>query len=173
MFTPSEYIAKKIFVIRGLSVMLDSDLALLYQVKTMVLNQTVRRNIDRFPVDFMFQLNRKEYTNLISQIVISSREMHGGRRKLPYVFTEQGVAMLSSVLRSKRAIKMNIAIMRVFVEIRKILETESGLAEEIRKINVRVNKHEHKLEEIYRAIRRLLTHKVIDKKKKIGFKTDS
>lgn len=105
-----------IYTVRGYRVMLDSDLASLYEVETRVLNQAVKRNIERFPSHFMFQLSNEEYNNLISQNVISK---WGGTRKLPYVFTEQGVAMLSSVLRSKKAIQVNIQIMDTFVQMRK------------------------------------------------------
>ncbi|MCF7878796.1 MAG: ORF6N domain-containing protein [Candidatus Omnitrophica bacterium] len=109
-----DVIEKRIFLIRSQNVMFDRDLAELYQVETRTLNQAVKRNIDRFPKDFMFQLNKKEFENWRSQIVMSNSDKMGLRRK-PYVFTEQGVAMLSSVLNSKRAIQVNIAIMRVFV----------------------------------------------------------
>lgn len=117
-------IQDKIFTIRGLQVILDSDLADLYQVETRQLNQAVKRNINRFPLDFMFQLSKNEFNNiLISQIVISSIE-HGGRRKLPFVFTEQGVSMLSSILKTNVAINVSINIIRAFVEMRKIYDTK-------------------------------------------------
>ena len=113
-------IENKIIVIRGVQVMLDRDLAELYGVETKVLNQAVKRNIERFPNNFMFQLTQEEFQFLISQIVISKiqTETRGGRQKAPYVFTEQGVAMLSSVLRSKQAIQTNIQIMNTFVNMR-------------------------------------------------------
>ncbi len=116
-------IMNKIYTIRGLQVMIDKDLATLYGVTTKALNQAVKRNIDRFPSDFMFQLNKTEFERIFlrSQIVTSS--LHGGRRYLPYAFTEQGVAMLSSVLRSKNAIEINIEIMRAFVAMRQILKS--------------------------------------------------
>jgi hypothetical protein len=114
---PAKLIERKIYMIRGSKVMLDSDLANLYQVPTKVLNQAVRRNLDRFPVDFMFQLNDKELDDLRSQIV-TSKVGRGGRRYQPYAFTEHGVAMLSSVLASKRAISLNILIIRAFVRLR-------------------------------------------------------
>ena len=112
-----------IYTIRGQKVMLDSDLAMLYETETRVLNQAVKRNIERFPSNFMFQLNQEEFQTLISQNVISKKtdEQRGGRQKLPYVFTEQGVAMLSSVLRSKKAIQTNIQIMNTFVQVRHYL----------------------------------------------------
>jgi len=117
---PVELIERRIYLIRGHKVMLDSDLADLYQVETRALLQAVRRNISRFPEDFMFQLNREEADVLTSQIVISNLG-RGGRRYLPYGFTEHGVAMLSSVLRSKRAVQMNILIIRAFIRLREIL----------------------------------------------------
>ena len=113
-----QIIQNKIHEIRGYKVILDFDLAEMYDVETRVLNQSVKRNIERFPPDFMFQLNIQEFNNLISQFVISS---WGGTRKLPYAFTEQGVAMLSGLLSSKVAINVNIAIMRAFVAIRQML----------------------------------------------------
>lgn len=125
---PIENITSKIYLIRKEKVMLDSDLATLYGVATKVIVQAVKRNIDRFPKDFMFQLTTNQYKNLRSQSVTSS---WGGRRYPPYVFTEQGVAMLSSVLKSKRAIKVNIAIMRAFVELRKFLYSNEKLAKKL------------------------------------------
>jgi len=125
---PAQIIEHRIYFIRNHKVMLDLDLAVLYGVETRVLNQAVKRNWERFPDDFMFQLTQKEAQNLRSQIVISKR---GGRRYLPYAFTEQGVAMLSSVLRSKRAIRVNIAIMRTFVRLRQILATRKELAQKL------------------------------------------
>ena len=115
---PEEIILSKIYFIRELKVMIDSDLAGLYGVETKVLKQQVKRNIDRFPEDFMFELTTEEFANLRSQFVTSS---WGGVRYLPMVFTEQGVAMLSSVLRSKQAIKVNIQIMRIFTKVRQLL----------------------------------------------------
>jgi hypothetical protein len=115
---PDEVVMEKIHLVRGKKVMLDEDLAELYDVETKRLNEQIKRNIARFPEDFMFQLSQKEFDNLKSQIATSS---WGGRRKLPYAFTEQGVAMLSGVLHSERAIKVNIHIMRVFSQMRKIL----------------------------------------------------
>jgi hypothetical protein len=111
--------------------MLDTDLAALYQVSTSALNQALRRNLDRFPDDFMFQLNKAELENWRSQIVITNPEAKMGLRRSPYAFTEQGVAMLSSVLKSKRAIAVNIAIMRTFVRLRQILATHKQLAEHL------------------------------------------
>jgi len=121
---PDEFIASKIFVIRDKKVMLDEDLAELYDVETKRLNEQIKRNIARFPEDFMFQLSQKEFDNLKSQIATSS---WGGRRKLPYAFTEQGVAMLSGVLHSERAIKVNIHIMRVFSQMRAMLASHKEI----------------------------------------------
>ena len=111
-------ILPSVFVVRGTKAMIDSDLAALYQVETKVLNQAVKRNSDRFPNDFMFRLSEQEYATLKSQNVTSR---WGGRRTLPHAFTEQGIAMLSSVLKSRRAVEVNISIMRAFVEMRKMI----------------------------------------------------
>ena len=150
--------------------MLDSDLADLYGVTTGVLNQAVKRNIDRFPADFMFQLNRQEHQNLKSQIVISSSE-HGGRRALPAVFTENGVAMLSSVLNSKRAIKVNILIMRTFTNLRKFLTLEGSLHE-------KVDKLEKNTDRLFKIVFERLDYidsetkkEVVVKKNRVGFKS--
>jgi len=131
--SPAE-IERVIHVVRGQRVMLDSDLAELYGVTTAALNQSVKRNADRFPEDFAFQLTQQEFTSLISQIVISkttdestSGDGRGGRKKLPWVFTEQGIAMLSSVLRSPMAAKVNVEIMRTFVRLRRLMATPGEL----------------------------------------------
>ncbi|MEK6672781.1 MAG: ORF6N domain-containing protein, partial [Nitrospirota bacterium] len=126
---PVEIIEKKILLIRGEKVMLDADIAELYGVETKMLVRAVKRNIDRFPSDFMIQLNRKEFENLRFQFGASSR--WGGRRYLPYAFTEQGVAMLSSVLNSERAVKVNIEIMRAFVRLRQMLASNAELARKL------------------------------------------
>ena len=145
-----EVIATKIFEIRGKKVMLDRDLAKLYGVTTKALIQAVRRNISRFPDDFMYQLTRQEVANLRSQIVTSS---WGGRRYLPYVFTQEGVAMLSSVLHSERAVKVNIQIMRAFVQLRKMLLTNADLR---RKIEEMEKKYDQQFAIVFEAIKRLL-----------------
>ena len=124
-----EQIKKSILEIRGKKVMLDMDLAIIYEVETRVLKQAVRRNIDRFPDDFMFQLNELEMQNLVSQFVIPTLNHFGGAK--PFVFTEQGIAMLSSVLKSKKAIQMNIAIMRAFVMMRQFALTYKELSEKL------------------------------------------
>jgi hypothetical protein len=123
-------IENMIYLIRGQKVMLDKDLAKLYEVETKVFNQAIKRNIQRFPEDFMFQLNFQEFTNLRSQIVTSSLD-YGGRRYLPYVFTESGVAMLSSVLKSERAISVNISIMRIFIRLRSYLLLENSVEKKL------------------------------------------
>src|SRR5882724_11512935 len=120
---PIQLIERRIYLIRGQKVMLDSDLAELYQVETRALNQAVRRNLDRFPEDFMFQLSEQELENWRSQIVMSNPTSRMGLRRPPYAFTEHGVAMLSSVLNSVRAVQMNILIIRAFVQLRELLAT--------------------------------------------------
>jgi len=142
-----ERIERKIYLIRGQKVMIDSHLASLYGVKTKYLLRAVKRNRMRFPCDFAFQLNRSEFRNLRCQFGTSS--LWGGRRYLPYVFTEQGVAMLSSVLNSPRAIQVNIAIMRVFVRLREILSTHRELAHKLRLLETRIDKHDHQIQSIH------------------------
>ena len=160
---PAEVIEKKILLIRGHKVMLDRDLAELYVVETRRLVEQVKRNIDRFPEDFMFQLTKDEFANLKSQFAISS---WGGTRKLPHVFTEQGVAMLSGVLHSKRAVEVNIAIMRAFVKLREMLASNKELA---RKLENMEKKYDEQFKVVFDAIRALMTPS--DKPKgKIGFK---
>jgi len=160
----AERIESKIFQIRGKKVMLDSDLALLYGVETKVLIQAVKRNKSRFPEDFMFQLTKEEFKNLRSQIVTSNR---GGRRYLPYVFTEQGVAMLSSVLNSNRAILVNIHIMRAFVNLRRIGLTYVGLK---RKIEAMEKKYDAQFKVVFDALKKLL-EPAVKQKRTIGFRT--
>ena len=155
-----------IHTIRGQRVMLDADLAALYGVETGALNQAVKRNIERFPEDFMFQLTKEEHDNLISQTVISS---WGGRRKLPYAFTEQGVAMLSSVLRSKRAIEVNIAIMRAFVQMRRLGAQYKELAALVEKIDKRSIKNSGDIELIIRALKEIMLPEAPTGKRRIGF----
>jgi hypothetical protein len=162
--TTSE-IRSLIYHIRGKAVMLDSDLADLYQVETRALNQAVRRNSDRFPDDFMFQLTEEEFKNLMSQFVISSA--HGGRRKPPLVFTEQGVAMLSGVLNSKIAINANIQIMRAFVQVRRL---GLSIVDIKRKIDNMERKYDHNFKIVFDAIRQLIAPPPVPAKKvKIGF----
>jgi hypothetical protein len=181
---PSERVFSKIFLIRGKKVMMDKDLAELYGVETKSLNRAVKRNLERFPEDFMFQLNKQEaevwksqidIPNLKSQIATSSSRYQIGTLKsrrgqhikyLPYVFTEQGVAMLSSVLHSKRAIQVNIQIMRTFTKIREMLSTHKELREKIEKLE---RKYDQKFRVVFEAIGMLL--KEDEKpKNKMGFK---
>lgn len=148
-----EPLAPRILPMRGVKVMVDADLAALYGVETKVLLQAVKRNLDRFPVDFMFQLNEQEFANLRSQIVTSNR---GGRRYAPYVFTEQGVAMLSSVLKSPRAIAVNIEIMRAFVRLREILAGNKELAAKLNELERKLETHDQAIAGILNAIRELM-----------------
>jgi len=136
---PLEFIERKIFMIRGYKVMIDDDLAGLYQVSTKSLNQAVKRNGGRFPRDFMFRLTKEEAQSLRSQIV-TSKIGRGGHRYLPYAFTEQGVAMLSSILRSPRAVAVNIAIMRAFVRLRQLLASNKELAEKVAEMEKKYDK---------------------------------
>jgi hypothetical protein len=171
---PAAQIAQAIHLFRGQKVMLDFDLAALYGVATKVLNQAVRRNRRRFPEDFMFRLTGEEVLNLRSQFVTSrvhasggepvtanrsqfvTSSKHGGARHRPYAFTEQGVAMLSSVLRSARAVQLNIAIMRAFVKLREALETNRELAKKFSELEKRVGKHDDEIAAIIEAIRQLI-----------------
>jgi len=161
-----ESIAVRILEIRGKKVMLDKDLALLYGVQTKVLIQAVNRNKNRFPEDFMFQLKKQEFENLRSQFVTSS---WGGRRYLPYAFTEQGVAMLSSVLNSDRAIQVNILIMRAFVKIKEILLTHKDLTRKIEVLESQYADHDYKIKIIFETIKKLLEPPLVPEKPKIGF----
>jgi len=151
---PVEIIESKIYLIRGVKVMLDKDLATLYGVKPIALRQQVKRNKDRFPIDFIFQLTQKETENLVSQNVIPSKRSLGGY--LPYVFTEHGVAMLASVLKSTRAIQVNVAIIRTFIKLRKILATHKDLILEIEKIKRTQKEHGQHIVNILNVIRQLI-----------------
>ncbi len=180
-------IQNRIYEIRGERVMLDRDLAALYNVETRALNQAVKRNLKRFPPDFMFQLTSEEWDSLKtqaeqadavsssrSQIVILNTTRGKNLKYYPYVFTEQGVAMLSSVLHSETAITMNIAIMRAFVEIRKTLLLQTDIREQIKQIRERLGEHDTQLNLIYDAMENLLDDKAAQKKwddrDRIGFK---
>jgi hypothetical protein len=172
---PIQRIAQSIYFLRGQKVMLDFDLAALYGVATKVLNQAMKRNHERFPNDFMFRLTAEETSSLRSQIVTLSQQIldnqriptnwsqivtssgkHRGQTYRPYAFTEQGVAMLSSVLNSERAVKVNIAIMRAFVKLREALETNRELARKFAELEKRVGKHDAKIDAILEAIRQLM-----------------
>jgi len=180
-------IQNRIYEIRGERVMLDFDLAALYEVETRVLNQAVKRNIKRFPQDFMFQLTKAEFeslrfkiealessNSLTSQIVTLKAGRGQHRKFMPYAFTEQGVAMLSGVLNSDKAINMNIAIMRAFVEVRKVLLKQSDLKEQLKEIKERLGDHDVQLNQIYDAMENLLDEKAAQRKwserDRIGFK---
>lgn len=176
-------IQSRIYEIRGERVMLDRDLAVLYETETKFLNLAVKRNIKRFPEDFMFQLTKEEFERLQVetseestlplrlQIATSKK---GGSRYLPYVFTEQGVAMLSGILNSDKAINMNIAIMRAFVAIRKVLIKQTDIKEQLSEIKERIGEHDVQLNEIYDAMENLLDENIAKKKweerQRIGFK---
>ncbi|MDP2682378.1 MAG: ORF6N domain-containing protein [Deltaproteobacteria bacterium] len=161
---PIEAIEGKILLIRGHKVMLDSSLAELYGVATKVLIQAVKRNARRFPPDFMFQLNNQEVISLRSQFV-TSKSGRGGRRYLPYVFTEQGVAMLSSALNSERAIQVNIAIMRVFVKLREMIASNKELS---RRLDELEKNYDTQFKVVFDAIRQLMASPE-PKRRKIGF----
>jgi len=162
-----ERIQHAIFVLRGRKVLIDSDLAALYEIETRALVQAVKRNPDRFPEDFMFQLTPGEFAGLRSQTVISNRASRGGRRSAPYAFTEQGVAMLSSVLKSPRAIAVNIEIMRAFVRLRLILASNRELARRLDELEARTDA---RFKAVFEAIRELMAPPET-KKRPIGFVT--
>ncbi|PYL03146.1 MAG: DNA-binding protein [Verrucomicrobia bacterium] len=163
---PIQQIAKSIYLLRGQRAILDFELARLYSVTTGNLNKAVNRNRARFPTDFMFQLTAEEADHLIFQFGRSKGR--GGRRHLPYAFTEEGVAMLSSVLRSERAVRVNIAIMRAFVKLREILETNRDLARKFAELERRVGKHDKEISAIIEAIRQLMAPPE-KPKREIGF----
>ncbi|MFC1819259.1 ORF6N domain-containing protein [Thermodesulfobacteriota bacterium] len=164
----AEKIKSKIFFIRERRVMLDRDLAEMYEIETRALTQAVRRNLKRFPEDFMFVLEEQEFNLLMSQFVISKPIGRGGTRKPPMAFTEQGIAMLSSVLKSDRAIDVNIAIMRAFVQMRKLLTTHKKLADKLNELENHLAEHDDQFGIVFEAIKQLL--EVEEKpKRKIGF----
>lgn len=167
---PAERIERFILFLRGQKVMLDNDLASLYEIQTKVLIQAVKRNIERFPGDFMFQLTETEYAHLRSQIVTSNLSSgRGGRRYAPYAFTEQGVAMLSSVLKSPRAVAVNVEIMRAFVRLRRMLASNAHLA---RKLNALEKKYDAQFKVVFDAIRQLMIPPDTKLKRQIGFHTE-
>ncbi len=179
-------IQNRIYEIRGERVMLDRDLAALYETETKALNLAVKRNIKRFPGDFMFRLTQKEFDSLRFQIKTSKKsdnplrlqnetsKARGGTRYLPYAFTEQGVAMLSGILNSDKAINMNIAIMRAFVEVGRVLLQQSDMKEQLKQIKERIGGHDVQLNQIYDALENLLDEKAAqrkwDERERIGFK---
>jgi len=164
LIIPEEVIENRIFLIRGKKVMFDRDLARLYGVETGHLNRAVKRNTDRFPEDFMFQLTKEELKSLICHFGISNR---GGTRTLPYAFTEQGVAMLSSVLKSERAIRVNIQIMRTFTKIREMIVSNKVLRE---KIEAMERKYDNKFKVVFDVIKRLIDKDKIEPVKIVGFR---
>jgi hypothetical protein len=177
---PDELVMNKIYLIREQKVMLDFDLAALYGVETRVLNQAVKRNTDRFPGDFMFRLSKKEWESLRSQIVISSRKSnssqfvmsskkHRGSVYLPYVFTEQGVAMLSSVLKSETAIRVNIQIIRIFSRMREMIMTHKDILLQLEKIEKKLTGHDEDITLIFQYLKQLLNPPQ-SPRRKIGFK---
>ena len=181
-------VQNRIYLIRGQRVILDKDIAFLYETETKVLNQAVNRNIKRFPLDFMFQLTKEEVDllriqknqtneitpNLRSQIVTSSLESWGGNRYLPFAFTEQGVAMLSGIVNSDKAIQMNIAIMRAFVELRRVLLIKSDFKLQLDLIKDRLSGYDAQLNQIYDAIENIMDESAAmnkwDNRTRIGFK---
>jgi hypothetical protein len=152
---PVELVARRILFIRGLRVMLDSDLAELYQVPTSRLNEAVKRNSSRFPADFMFQLTAEELENWRSQIAMSNPKSKMGLRRAPYAFTELGVAMLSTVLNSKRAVQMNIFIMRAFVKLREVLAANKMLAQKVEQLTATQKEHATLFEMVIADIQKL------------------
>jgi hypothetical protein len=161
-------IERRIYFIRGQKVILDTDLARLYQVPAFRLNEQVKRNRARFPSDFMFQLSVRELDCLTSQFAMS-KTGRGGRRTRPYAFTEQGVAMLSSVLNSERAIRVNIAIMRAFVKLRQMLATHQELAQKIEELQNKFQRHDAQIQSVFAAIQALLKPQPLPLKRRIGF----
>lgn len=161
-------IDSRIHLIRGVRVMLDSDLAELYEVPTMRLNEQVKRNRERFPEEFAFQLTPQEFTDLISQNATSS-STHGGRRKLPWAFTEYGVAMLSGVLRSETAVRVNIEIIRAFVRLRQLLATPGEFLAQLQKLTESVELHDDQIKKIVEVLRQLMPPLVDPPKRRIGF----
>ncbi|MCB9756883.1 MAG: ORF6N domain-containing protein [Candidatus Omnitrophica bacterium] len=167
VLVPTEIIENKIFLIRGKKVMFDRDLAILYDIPTKRLKEQVNRNRKRFPDDFMFELTLAEAKGLRSQFATLKRGEHMKYR--PYVFTEQGVAMLSSVINSERAIEVNIQIMRVFVKIKEFVLTHHDLAQKIDALERKFEEHDKKFVVVFEAIRRLMAPEPEPQKRKIGF----
>ncbi len=180
----NQSIQNRIYELRGERVMLDRDLAILYEIETRVLNQSVKRNIKRFPDDFMFQLTQLEFEQIKSQLGQNANSMSSQivmtsinkrpNSSLPYAFTEHGVAMLSGIINSDKAIDMNIAIMRAFVDVRKVLIKQTDLKEQLKEIKERLGEHDAQLNQIYDAMENLLDEKAAQRKwedrVRIGFK---
>ena len=164
------HVVSRIFLVRGQKVMLDADLAELYGVPTGRLNEQVKRNIDRFPPDFMFQLNAREHDSLRSQFAISKEQAgRGGRRYLPYVFTEHGAIMAASVLDSERAVQVSIYVVRAFVQLREMLSSNKALARKLNELERKLTTHDHAITELIEAIRQLMIPPEPKKKRPIGF----
>lgn len=163
-----ETIASRIYLARKQKVMLDTDLAVLYGIETKQFNQAVKRNVERFPRDFMFRLTAKEFENLRSQFVTSS---HGGRRHLPYAFTEQGVAMLSSILKSEVAVKVNIRIIRIFTRMRALLLSNKDILLKLEKLERKVSSNTDNIQLVFEHLRQLLNPPE-QTRRRIGFKSD-
>ena len=171
---PIELIERRIHVIREQKVMLDADLAELYQVSTKRLNEAVARNRSRFPSDFMFRITEKDLRDLRSQFA-TSRVNHGGRRYMPYAFTEHGVAMLSSILKSRRATEMNIQIIRAFIKLRELIGTNKDLAHKIESLEQKYSSHDVDIQTIFTAIKKLIRPSITEpepSKPRIGFTTE-
>ena len=165
-----QFIERRIYLIRGHKVMIDVDLAELYGVGTRALNQQVQRNLKRFPEDFMFQLTKEEAESLRSQFV-TSKSTHGGRRFRPYAFTEHGVAMLSSVLNSERAIEVNISIMRAFIRLRQMMESNEGLNRKFAAVIKKLATHDQYFKVVFDELRKL-AEQPTSPRKQIGFRAD-
>jgi hypothetical protein len=166
LLVPPETIERRVYLIRGHKVMIDSDLAKLYGIATRVLNQAVRRNLDRFPADFMFQLSKSEFRDWRSQFVTSNSASRMGLRRAPLVFTEHGILMLSSVLRSKRAVQVNIAIMRTFIKLRELLATHKDLS---RRLDDLEERYDAQFKVVFDAIRKLIEPPPDPVRRRIGF----
>lgn len=166
LMIPDELVLNKIYLIRGQKVMLDEDLAELYQVETKRLNEQVKRNIDRFPDDFMFRLTKREFENLKTQFATSS---WGGRRKLPMAFTEQGVSMLSGVLNSETAIRVHIQIIRVFTRMRAMLLTHKDILLQLEKIEKKLTGHDEDIALVFQYLKQLLNPSQ-PVRRKVGFR---
>ena len=175
-FIPTERIERHIYILRGQKVMLDFELAVLYQVPTKVFNQAVKRNLERFPEDFMFRLTREEWLALNRSQIVTGSQKHRDARLLPYAFTEHGVAMLSAVLKSRRAVQVNIHIIRAFIKLREVMATHKDFAKKLEDIEHRLGSHDGifqqhaaEIRNVFRAIRQLMTGPKT-KEPSIGFK---
>jgi len=166
---PAERIERAIYILRGQRVLLDSDLATLYGVTTTRLNEQVKRNLDRFPTDFMFRLTQEEWDALISQIA-TSKGGRGGRRKLPYAFTEHGAVMAANVLNSPVAVRASIVVVRVFVRLRQMLASHEDLARQLATLEKKFEKHDSQFRVVFDAIRQLMAPPPA-KRRNIGFHT--